>query len=213
MSPGHLDEPSTLMTHLMGRADFLRRYVEAKIPSRLRRTVSADDILQDIWLTAFRSKADIGSLEVEEFNPWLTRVANRRLADAIRRAATAKRGGREVILYAKQQNTSFVDLFGRVRSPQVTPSREVSTMEAVQAVQIALAALPEDYRTAITLRYINGSSCSQVAEAMRRSHGAVWSLLYRGKRRLRGLVGSLGKFFSEDGTNIAPHSLPQESVL
>ena len=86
-------------------------------------------------------------------------------------------------------------------------------MEAVDAVQIALAALPEDYRTAITLRYIHGRSCAQVAKAMRKSDGAVWSLLYRGKRKMRGLVDSVGVFFSEDVTDIAPCPVPQESAL
>lgn len=166
--------------------------------------MSADDILQDIWMTVIRSASDITSTGSDEFDPWLTRIAQRRIADAIRRAGALKRGGRDAIVYERWQTTSFVDLFARACNPQETPSREVSTRDAVHAVQIALAALPEHYRTAITLRYIEGRSHVQIAEAMCKSRSATNSLLFRGMRKLRGLLGSAQRLFSDNGTCVAP---------
>jgi len=197
-------EPSSLLQLLMSRAQGLHRYVEGEIPRRMRRVVSADDILQDIWITVVGSASDITSSGSDDFDPWITRIAQRRIADAIRRAGALKRGGRDVIIYERRQTTSFVDLFARVRSPQDTPSKQVSTREAVHAVQIALATLPESHRTAITLRYIEGRSHNQIAKAMCKSPSAINSLLFRGMRKLRGMLGSAGRFFSHNGTYVAP---------
>ena len=82
------------------------------------------------------------------------RVAQRRIADAIPRVGAAKRGGSDALVYNKRLTTSFVDLFSRVSGRMVTPSAEVSVKEAVHAVQIALASLPESHRTAVELRYL-----------------------------------------------------------
>jgi len=197
-------EASLLLPFLMGRAQGLHDYVDANIPSRMRRIVSADDIMQDIWITVVRGASDITSTGSDEFDPWLTRIAQRRIADAIRRAGALKRGRRDVIVYERRQTTSFADLFGRVSSSQDSPSKDVSTREAVHAVQIALAALPRDYRKVVTLRYIEGRSHDQIGNAMGRSRSAINSLLFRAMRKLKGLLGPAGRFFSDDGSYIAP---------
>lgn len=199
MLPSPPNEAVSLMAPLMSRADSLRRYVEAKIPSRLRRTVSSDDILQDIWITAVRSVADVRPHGPDDLDRWLTRVAQRRIADAIRRAGAAKRGGRDAIMYDRRQTSSFVDLFSHVSGREGTPSREVSTKEAVHAVQIALAALPEDYRIAIELRYLEGNSQEEIAKLMHKTRPSVNSLLFRGMRKLRELLEPVGRFLSDDG--------------
>jgi RNA polymerase sigma-70 factor (ECF subfamily) len=166
----------------------------------MRRVVCADDILQDIWITVVRNASEVTACGWSEFDPWLTRIAQRRIADAIRRAGSFKRGGRANLTYERRQTTSFVDLFARVQSPQVSPSREISAREATHAVQIAMTALPDHYRTALTLRYLHGKSHADIARALRMSRPAVNSLLYRGLRKLKELLGSASRFFSDDGT-------------
>ncbi len=187
----------------MSRAEGLHRYIEAEIPPRMRRTVSADDILQDIWITVVRSASDITSTGSDEFDPWLTRIAQRRIADAIRRAGALKRGGRANVTYERRQMTSFIDLFARVRSPQATPSREIAAREATHAVQLALTSLPEHYRKALTLRFIDGKPHSGIARTLNMSRSAVNSLLCRGLRKLKELLGPADRFFSDKGTHSA----------
>lgn len=194
-------EPSSLFQLLMSRSDGLCHYVESKIPARMRRIVSAEDILQDIWLTVVRSASNITSSGSEEFDPWLTRIAQRRIADAIRRAGALKRGGRANIVYERRQTTSFVDLFARARGSQITPSREVSAKEATQAVQIALTTLPETYRKALIRRYIDGESHRDIARALNMSRSAVNSLLFRALRKLKEVLGPADRFFSDNGTS------------
>ncbi len=197
-------EAALLMASLMTRADSLRRYVTGKIPPRLRRTVSSDDILQDVWITAVRNIADVRPDGSEDLDRWLMRVAQRRIADAIRRADAAKRGGRDTLVYNRRVTTSFVDLFSRVSGCGVTPSAEVSVKEAVHAVQIALASLPESCRTAVELRYLQGHSREEIAKIMNRTRAAVNALLFRGMHKLRELLGSVDRFFSDDSVHHAP---------
>ncbi len=204
MLQGSFNEAASLMAPLMTRADSLRRYVTGKIPPRLRRTVSSDDILQDVWITAVRNVADIRPDGSEDLDRWLMRIAQRRIADAIRRAGAAKRGGGDGLVYNTRLTTSFVDLFSRVSGRKVTPSAEVSVQEAVHAVQIALASLPESHRTAIELRYLQGHSHEEIAKIMNRTRASVNGLLFRGMQKLRGLLGSVGRFFSDDGVYRAP---------
>ncbi|MEE8170391.1 MAG: sigma-70 family RNA polymerase sigma factor [Phycisphaerae bacterium] len=182
----------------MSRTDDLRRYVESAIPSRMTRVVSADDILQDIWITVVRSASDIIATGSEGFDAWLTRIAQRRIADAIRRARAVKRGGRARITYEKPQTSSFVDLFARISSPQATPSKTLSARESTNAVQVALAALPERHRAVLMLRYFDGKSHSDIAHALNLSQSAVNSLLFRGMQKLRRLLGATTQFFSDD---------------
>ncbi|MBU0718204.1 MAG: sigma-70 family RNA polymerase sigma factor [Planctomycetes bacterium] len=184
---------------LMERAEQLHQRVRRRIPVRLQSTISPDDILQEVWIAAFRGVGSLRNTGPDSVDRWLSKIVQRRLLDAIRDARRIKRGGQDRFEQAgPRQTTSYVDLFTRVAGNQRTPSSEVATREAVHAVQIALGTLPPDYREAITLHHLDGCSCQELAEVMQKSHPAVHSLLYRGLRMLRQHLGTAGRFFSDD---------------
>jgi RNA polymerase sigma-70 factor (ECF subfamily) len=70
-----------------------------------------------------------------------------------------------------------------------TPSQSLARKEAVRAVQVAMAGLPEDYREAVRLRFLEGRSVEGVAAEMHRSPGAVRGLIDRAKRAMRETMG------------------------
>jgi RNA polymerase sigma-70 factor (ECF subfamily) len=53
----------------------------------------------------------------------------------------------------------------------------------------ALARLPEDQRTALELRYLQGLPVGEVCRRMGRRTSSVANLLYRGLKALRGRLG------------------------
>jgi RNA polymerase sigma-70 factor (ECF subfamily) len=69
-----------------------------------------------------------------------------------------------------------------------SPSERASRQEQVLRLADALAQLPEEQRTAVELRHLQGCSLAEVAEQMARSKGAVAKLLFRGVEKLRGLL-------------------------
>ena len=184
------------------RADELHSFVRAHIPARLQGVVSSEDVMQDVWITVVRSESELRENGWEDFDPWLMRIARRRIADAIRRAAALKRGAGANVVHERRQTTSFVDLFARVRGENATPSKEFWAKEATHAVQIALASLPEQHRKVVALRYLAGKSHDEIAQATGKSRSAVNALLYRGLRMLKDLIGPAGRFYSDDGVRL-----------
>ena len=62
-----------------------------------------------------------------------------------------------------------------------TPENELMTKQIGQTVNSAMAALPEELRTAITLREIEGLSYEEIAEVMNCPLGTVRSRIFRAR--------------------------------
>jgi RNA polymerase sigma-70 factor (ECF subfamily) len=194
---GLIDE-LTLQKTLMAQAPDIRFYLELKIPTNLRGVITVEDVLQETWIAAFRGLPGFHRRGPDAMDRWLRRLAQRILINAVKTAQRSKRGGGQVVLRAHADRvSSMLDLFARVASPCRTPSSEAAAVEAVHAVQIALASLPETQRRAIWLRYIDGKQHDEIAEAMNKTKPAVNSLLARGLRQLRERMGSAASFLSD----------------
>ena len=75
-----------------------------------------------------------------------------------------------------------------------TPSRSASGHEFMAALEKSLGRLPEDLRTAVTLRYIQGMSPTEIAGKMDRTERAVHQLCYRGVQMVRRELRSASMF-------------------
>lgn len=196
--PSRTIEESALEDMLVEHAAALRDYVDRRIPARLRAIISADDVIQEVWIGAFRNRMLFTPAGPDAFDRWLRSIANRRIVDAMRTATRAKRGGTEAPVHAGQhRRTSVNDLFEAVRSPQRTPSRDCASREATRALEAALAQLTGDRREAIRLYYLEGASRAEIAERLGKSQAAVNSLLFHGLREMRRRLRSAGRFFSD----------------
>jgi RNA polymerase sigma-70 factor (ECF subfamily) len=84
-----------------------------------------------------------------------------------------------------------MELGTRLRE-NATPERHLLTDEIARTVQQALDALPEDLRTAIVLRELEGLSYEEIATAMECPIGTVRSRIFRAReaidKRLRPLL-------------------------
>jgi len=66
-------------------------------------------------------------------------------------------------------------------------------------VRRAIARLPQEFRTAVTLVDIHGLSCAEAAEVMGVPRGTILSRLHRARRRLEGLLTpELGRVQADD---------------
>lgn len=195
----HAGADDALFRAILPRLAALRSLVDSRIPARFRSVISADDVLQDVWIAVSRAAASFAPDDPEAADRWLRAVAISKTVSAIRTVRARKRGG-EAQFAQRRRFSSMGDLFNQIQSGQRSPSREVRAAEAAHAVAIAIQQLPSDRRRAIELRFLDGLPQAEIAERLERSTSAVNSLLFNALRQLRTLLGSAEKYLSGAAT-------------
>jgi RNA polymerase sigma-70 factor (ECF subfamily) len=180
---------------LLVHYDDLARRIGAKLPPRLQSTHSVEDILQLTFLQAFR---DIGRFELRAdatFGGWLATIAEHRLLDAIKRHDAKKHGGDlRQVQDAARDGSRVLPLLDWIAAADTSPGSVVAREEALHALQVALAALPDDQRNAIQLRLLEGKSLEETAAALGKTTGAVRGLVHRGKQELVAAMGRASRW-------------------
>jgi RNA polymerase sigma-70 factor (ECF subfamily) len=179
----------------------LRAQTARRIPVDLQRTVDADDILQETQVQVYRHVETFEPRGPDSFYRWVATIALRRLRNAIKRQRAAKRGAGKMGITggATVPEESVVTLLELMAGPEKTPSRVATRNEAIQAVQTALAHLPQDYRKAVQLVYIEGHSVAHAAAEMGRTDRAIHNLCHKAKKHLQELLGSASRYLSSSG--------------
>ncbi|HEX3314279.1 MAG TPA: sigma-70 family RNA polymerase sigma factor [Gemmataceae bacterium] len=143
----------------------------------------AQDAVQDAFLNAFRS---LDSFHGDaRLSTWLHRI--------LVRAALMKLRRRH-----RKPETSIDDLLPKFRAdghamePAVSRSESPTTAlerrEVRDQVQAAIDRLPENYRTVLVLRDIEGVGTEEAAQMLGESPAAVKTRLHRARMALRGLL-------------------------
>jgi len=176
--------------------------IAGRLPVGLAATSSAEDVLQDAYVEAFRAFPRFVAPAREDeavpaFFGWLAMITDRALATACRRANAAKRGGGVQAPipgpFARSSVAMVIDMLGQDSS---TPSRVAREGEAEVAVLAALEKLSEDQRRALELRYFQGMPAAQIAAHMGRSEQAVHNLCGRALEAMRRELGDVELLFS-----------------
>ena len=161
------------------------------LPS-LKRVVTTDDILQETLMQAFLGISTFQKTSSKSFRAWLKTIADMRLLDALKSERRQKRGGNATHVRGRvdSQTGWVVDLIAQLPGDASTASRRIARREAVVALQVGMAGLPNGQRAAIRLHLLEGKSLAETAIALDRSTSAVRSLIHRGKQNL---VEALGR--------------------
>ena len=178
---------------LLPHVVYLSQYVKAEYPNLGNGVSSVEDVIQDALADAFRniSKFDPSQASVRT---WLTTIAKRRAADAVRSQQRIKRGGKNHQVVQRSDDEPLHQLVDLLAADSHTASRSVMRHEAVQAVRDALQALPSDHRQAVQLNLLEGKTLDETAADMNCSRDTVRGLIYRAKKKLAGVLGSLSKY-------------------
>lgn len=144
------------------------------------------DLSGIVQQTLWEAARDGSSTQSEdELLPWLRKILAHNLGDEIRRVTARRRDvKRDQSLEAAMEQSS-ARLGAWLHSQQSSPSQRASANEDLARLAAALAALPDDQRSAVELHHLQGLPLSQIAEQLGRSSEAVASLLYRALRRLK----------------------------
>jgi len=175
----------------------VRNRISGKISKRWQAVLDVDDVMQVTYLQACLHIDQLIERNPATFTAWLTRIAENNLRDAITELERPKRPHPEKRVQAPAGDDSYVALLELLGADSHTPSRDAAQHEAARIVDDALGKLPDDYATAVRLYDLEGRSAAEVAATMDRSVGAVHMLRVRAHDRLRDLLGSSSKFFSD----------------
>ena len=141
----------------------------------VRHREEALDIVQEVFIKLFRT---IGNFKGKSsFYTYVYRTAMNTAIDHVRK-------------FKKSTSLSFEDGVERYLpdSPEKRPDQVAMGRELEGKVKEALAKLPDDQRTAIIFREVEGLSYQEMAKAMGCSMGTVMSRLHYGRKKLQQLL-------------------------
>ena len=122
----------------------------------------AEDVLQDVFVRAYGAlRSDTREVNVRA---WLYRVAHNRCIDHLRRPVPPA-----------------ADIFELSRKPLHDPLEEAQRRESLSRLVADIARLPEQQRSALLMREIDGMSYADLAGALDVSVPAIKSLLVRAR--------------------------------
>ncbi|HEY4750934.1 MAG TPA: RNA polymerase sigma factor RpoE [Steroidobacteraceae bacterium] len=157
----------------------------------VRNPAEAEDVAQEAFIKAYRALPQFRGDSA--FYTWLYRIAINTAKNAV---VSRDRSPIEYDLDRHNTDESY-DMQGRMKDSE-TPEGLVLTDEIRTTVNAAIDCLPEDLRTAIVLRELEGLSYEEIAAAMDCPVGTVRSRIFRAReaidRRLREVFeGGLGR--------------------
>ena len=167
--------------------DLLVLKYQHKIMSLISRYVKDSDEIQDVAQEAFikayralpRFRGD------SAFYTWMYRIA---VNTAKNHLAAQRRRPMDVEL--DLQDPEQYDLHSKLKETD-TPEGLTLGKELQETVERAIAALPEDLRTAIILRELEGMSYEEIAQTMECPVGTVRSRIFRARDAIAKKVGPL----------------------
>jgi len=153
----------------------------------VRDSAEAEDVTQEAFIKAYRALP--GFRGESAFYTWLYRIgintAKNYLVSLGRRAPTSTQFDAD-----ESEDFEGAELLQDVN----TPENELMSKQVAGVVNASLLQLPDDLRTALTLREIEGLSYEEIAEIMSCPIGTVRSRIFRAREtiavNLRPLLGT-----------------------
>ncbi len=149
------------------KRDYLRRFLALKLPS----VADADDALSTTFIRAWNYLTSVP--QVEHINALLLTIAKGVVAEFYRRRK---------VTVSYDDDTDMQEQLTDGGKAQ----KDILATAEVELVRRALAEMPEDQSTAITLRYLSGLPVAEVAEQIGKSTNATQVMLHRALKSLRG---------------------------
>jgi RNA polymerase sigma-70 factor, ECF subfamily len=163
-----------------GAFDLLVRKYQHRVLKLVSRFVSdaaeAEDVAQEAFIKAYRALASFRGDSA--FYTWLYRIA----INTAKNALVSNRR-RPVDFDLDLQDPEQYDRHARLKEGD-TPEGVLLTEEIRTVVERAMEQLPEDLRTAIVLRELEGLSYEEIAEAMDCPVGTVRSRIFRAREAI-----------------------------
>jgi RNA polymerase sigma-70 factor (ECF subfamily) len=137
----------------------------------------AEDMAQEAFVRAY---VNISSFNQDlKFSTWLFRIATNLCIDRLRKKKP------DYFLDAEVSGTEGLTMYSQIPSNTPLPESELESLELQETVQKEILKLPDKYRAAIVLKYIEGLSLNEISEILDLPLGTVKTRIHRGRESLR----------------------------
>jgi len=176
----------TLMSLYVGYLNVLAR---AHFDQRLRRRLTATDVVQDTLMEAHQGFAKFSGTTTAEFTGWLRIILVHNMARQIEtHVLAAKRDVRRERHFgelSESVNQTSMRMSSLMVDERRSPSSEADHQESLVELGNAIERLSPEHREVIVLRHLEGRPFPEIAEQLKRSPGATRMLWLRAIERLR----------------------------
>jgi len=165
-----------------GRLAVLLNY---RMSERLKAAFELDDLMQEVFLRAFRDLPRFEYRGPGSVMRWLAALVEHVVVDLARAQGREKRNAGELFRFRSATNPG-----GPEPVFSLTPSRIMRQSESVRRLFACLDRMPEQYRDAILLTKMSGCSTAEMGERLGKTPEAAALLLHRAIKRLRELLAT-----------------------
>ncbi len=137
----------------------------------------AEDAAQEAFLRAYMNLDTFD--QSRKFSTWIFRIATNLCIDKLRKKKP------DYSLDANIPGTEEMNMYATMESEERLPEEEVASMELGEQIQRALQRLPDTYRPAVVLRYMEERSLKEISDILDLPLNTVKSRVYRGRELLR----------------------------
>lgn len=143
----------------------------------VRDAADLEDVTQDAFIKAYRALS--GFRGESAFYTWLYRIGINTAKNYL-----VAQGKRPILAANRADDEEDLPELGEQIPDFHTPESSMLNQEIIVAVNRAVDALPDDLRTAITLREMEGLSYDEIAEVMDCPIGTVRSRIFRAREAI-----------------------------
>lgn len=161
----------------------MERY-EAPLLRYIRRLSSlpredTEDILQEIFIKAYRNIHDLDP--TSKFSSWIYRIAHNQTIDILRK--------RKIDAASFSIEANDAAQFLRATTDIAVETERKETLSRIETI---VRELPETYREALILRFLEEKSYEEIMDILELPKGSVATLVHRGKKLLRERMDAVG---------------------
>ncbi len=168
--------------------DALLQHIQKLVAGQPTGSISAEDVLQETLIAAFRGIRTLQPNGPDAFFAWLKTIARTRWLNMVKAAQTKKRGGRQKIQRPADPDATATSIMQHIAGPDATPSRLARRNEAIAVIVQAIAELDTTRRQVLDLHYAQGLSAPEVAAQLGQTPGSVKMVIHRSIKQLRTLI-------------------------
>jgi RNA polymerase sigma-70 factor (ECF subfamily) len=173
----------------------LHARAEARMDGAMRSRFEPEDVLQHVYLQVFRQIDHFQGADPDSFLSWALTILDHKLIDAWRACHRQARDvARECNAICGGRADSYWNLLDQVCAESCTPSRIIRRDEAIDALAVCVAKLPDAHRRVIQLRFLEGLPVADVAARLNTTPAAVHAATRRALNELRRSMDRLGEF-------------------